>query len=51
LAETGIDGDAARAISSRSGTFNVLLNPNHPDAGRIVVDKVGEHVIDARLLK
>jgi len=32
-------------------TFNVLLNPAHPDAMRIVVAQISEHVIDARLLK
>jgi hypothetical protein len=32
-------------------TFNVLLNPTHPDAVRVVVAWVSEHVIDARLLK
>lgn len=32
-------------------TFNVLLNPAHQDAIRIVVAQISEHVIDARLLK
>jgi len=32
-------------------TFNVLLNPVHPDAMRIVVVHVTGHVIDPRLLK
>jgi RES domain-containing protein len=32
-------------------TFNVLLNPVHQDAKRIVVTRVSEHVIDPRLLK
>ena len=32
-------------------TFNVLLNPAHQDAKRIVVVQSGEHVIDPRLLK
>ncbi|MBI3492443.1 MAG: RES family NAD+ phosphorylase [Acidobacteria bacterium] len=32
-------------------TFNVLLNPTHPDAARIVVVDVSDHVIDSRLLK
>lgn len=31
-------------------TFNVLLNPGHPEAQRIVVVAIGEHVIDPRLL-
>ena len=32
-------------------TFNVLLNPAHQDAKRIVVARISEHVIDPRLLK
>jgi RES domain-containing protein len=32
-------------------TFNVLLNPAHPDASRVAIVKVTEHVIDPRLLK
>jgi RES domain-containing protein len=32
-------------------TFNVLLNPVHQDAERVVVAQVSEHVIDPRLLK
>jgi RES domain-containing protein len=32
-------------------TFNVLLNPAHEDARRIVVVESGEHAIDPRLLK
>jgi len=32
-------------------TFNVLLNPAHQDAKRIVVAQTGEHAIDPRLLK
>lgn len=32
-------------------TFNVLLNPAHPDAARVVIVEVTEHVIDPRLLK
>ena len=32
-------------------TFNVLLNPAHPDAKRIVVARATEHVMDPRLLK
>jgi RES domain-containing protein len=32
-------------------TFNVLLNPAHPDAARIVVLNATEHVIDPRLLE
>ena len=32
-------------------TFNVLLNPAHRDAMRIVVVQVSEHVIDPRLLE
>jgi RES domain-containing protein len=32
-------------------TFNVLLNPGHQDARRIVVVHAGEHAIDPRLLK
>ena len=31
-------------------TYNVLLNPAHPDAGRIVIARVSDHIIDARLL-
>jgi RES domain-containing protein len=30
-------------------TVNVLLNPAHPDAGRVVVTRMTEHVIDPRL--
>ena len=32
-------------------TFNILLNPAHPDAKRIVIVQTGEHAIDPRLLK
>ena len=32
-------------------TFNVLLNPAHRDAKRIVIVQTGEHAIDPRLLK
>jgi RES domain-containing protein len=32
-------------------TFNVLLNPVHPDATRITIVDIGEHAIDPRLLK
>lgn len=32
-------------------TFNVLLNPAHPEAARIVVLHATEHVIDPRLLE
>ena len=32
-------------------TFNVLLNPAHQDARRIVILQTGEHAIDPRLLK
>jgi RES domain-containing protein len=32
-------------------TFNVLLNPAHQDAKRIVIVETGEHAIDSRLLK
>ncbi|MDO8681329.1 MAG: RES family NAD+ phosphorylase [Acidobacteriota bacterium] len=32
-------------------TFNVLLNPAHQDAKRIVIVQTGEHAIDPRLLK
>lgn len=32
-------------------THNVLLNPAHREAKRVVVVKVSEHVIDPRLLK
>lgn len=32
-------------------TFNVLLNPAHKDAKRIVIVETGEHAIDPRLLK
>lgn len=32
-------------------TFNVLLNPAHNDAKRIVIVETGEHAIDPRLLK
>ena len=31
-------------------TFNVLLNPAHPDAARIVIVQATDHVIDPRLL-
>ena len=32
-------------------TFNVLLNPAHQDAKRVVIVGTGEHAIDPRLLK
>lgn len=32
-------------------TFNVLVNPAHPDARRIAVVKASEHPIDPRLLR
>jgi RES domain-containing protein len=32
-------------------TFNVLLNPAHQDAKRIVILQAGDHAIDPRLLK
>ena len=32
-------------------TFNVLLNPAHQEAKRIVIVHAGEHAIDPRLLK
>ena len=32
-------------------TFNVLLNPAHEDAKRVLIVKAGEHAIDPRLLK
>jgi len=32
-------------------TFNVLLNPAHQDAKRIVIVQAGEYAIDPRLLK
>jgi RES domain-containing protein len=32
-------------------TFNILVNPAHQDAARIVVVHAGEHAIDPRLLK
>jgi RES domain-containing protein len=32
-------------------TFNVLLNPAHQDARRIVIVHAGEYAIDPRLLK
>jgi RES domain-containing protein len=32
-------------------TFNVLLNPVHSDAKRIVIVQAGEHAIDPRLLE
>ena len=32
-------------------TFNVLLNPAHPDAVKVTVVQVSNHVIDSRLLK
>jgi RES domain-containing protein len=31
-------------------TFNVLVNPAHPDAARITIAQATEHVIDPRLL-
>jgi RES domain-containing protein len=34
-----------------SETFNVLLNPTHRDARRIVIVQTREHAIDPRLLK
>ena len=32
-------------------TFNVLLNPSHPDAERVAVVHVSEHPIDPRLVR
>ena len=32
-------------------TFNVLLNPAHPDTKRITIVETGEHAFDPRLLK
>jgi RES domain-containing protein len=32
-------------------TFNILLNPAHQDAKRIVIVQTSEHAIDPRLLK
>ena len=32
-------------------TDNVLLNPAHPDAARLVVARASDHVIDQRLLR
>jgi RES domain len=32
-------------------TFNVLLNPTHKDAERIVIVQTGDYAIDPRLLK
>ena len=32
-------------------TFNVLLNPNHQDARRVVIADVSDHVIDPRLIR
>lgn len=32
-------------------TFNVLLNPTHHDAERVVIVQVSEHPIDPRLVK
>jgi RES domain-containing protein len=32
-------------------TFNVLLNPAHPDARRIVIVQSSEYAIDSRLVK
>ena len=31
--------------------YNILLNPAHPDAGRIVIAHVSDHAIDPRLLR
>ena len=32
-------------------THNILLNPAHPDADRIVIAQVSDHAIDPRLLR
>jgi RES domain-containing protein len=32
-------------------TTNVLLNPEHPDAARLSIVQVSDHVLDPRLLK
>ena len=32
-------------------TFNVLLNPVHPDATQLTAVQISEHVLDPRLLK
>ncbi len=32
-------------------TFNVLLNPSHRDAARVVIGRISEHAIDPRLVR
>ncbi|MEO7273010.1 MAG: RES family NAD+ phosphorylase [Vicinamibacterales bacterium] len=32
-------------------TFNLLLNPAHPDAARLTIMTAGEHALDPRLLR
>ena len=31
--------------------FNILINPNHPDMGRITINKIEDYQIDSRLLR
>ena len=32
-------------------TMNLLLNPSHPDAARVSIARVSDHVVDSRLLR
>ena len=55
LGDDWLAKDSAAPLSVPSAivpeTFNVLLNPAHQDAKRIVIVQAGEHAIDPRLLK
>jgi RES domain-containing protein len=55
LGDAWLAGDSSALLMVPSAivpeTFNVLLNPAHKDAKRIVIVEAGEHAIDPRLLK
>jgi RES domain-containing protein len=55
LGDRWLTGGAAALLSVPSAivpeTFNVLLNPTHRDAKRIVIVQASDYVIDPRLLK
>ena len=55
LGDTWLARDSAALLIVPSAivpeTFNVLLNPAHTDAKRIVIVETGDHAIDRRLFK
>ena len=55
LGDAWLTGGSAALLSVPSAivpeTFNVLLNPAHQGAKRIVIVQTGDHAIDPRLLK